>query len=51
VALGRVYKRNDIWWVAFSYHGKEYRRSANTKSKRQAEQVLAFFLFPSDDRA
>src|SRR5438477_3088405 len=42
--LGRVYKRNELWWIAFSYKSKEYRKSANTKSKREAEGVLAHYL-------
>ncbi len=41
---GRVYKRSDIFWIAFSHKGKEYRRSAKTESKREAESVLSFYL-------
>ena len=44
---GRVYRRPEpdgICWIAFSYRGKEYRHSAKTYSKREAEKVLAHYL-------
>ncbi len=41
---GRVFKRGDIYWVAFYAKGKEYRASAKTESKREAESVLSFYL-------
>jgi integrase len=44
MALGRVFKRGEIYHIAFSYKGREYRRSANTKSKREAESILAYWL-------
>ena len=44
MALGRVWKRGEVYHIAFSHKGKEYRRSANTKSKREAEHILAFWL-------
>ena len=25
---GRVYKRNEVWWISFYDRGKEYRTSA-----------------------
>jgi len=37
---GAVYLRGKIWWVRFSWHGKEYRESAETADKRKAEKLL-----------
>jgi hypothetical protein len=41
---GRVFKRGDIYWIAFYSKSKEYRRSAKTDSKRDAEKVLSHYL-------
>lgn len=41
---GRVYKRGEIYWIAFYCKGKEYRTSAKTEKKRRAEELLAFYL-------
>src|SRR4051812_11066619 len=41
---GRVFKRGETYHIAFSYQGVEYRKSALTDKKRDAEQVLAFYL-------
>ena len=41
---GRVFQRGDIYWIAFYSTGKEYRTSAKTKKKRDAEKPLAFYL-------
>jgi integrase len=41
---GRTFKRGDIWWIAFSHKGKEYRHSAKTESRREAESVLVHYL-------
>lgn len=41
---GRVFKRGSIYWCAFSHHGKEYRHSCKTESKREAESVLSHYL-------
>lgn len=41
---GRVFKRGEIYWIAFSHKGKEYRHSAKTESKREADSVLSFYL-------
>ena len=41
---GRVFKRGDIYWIAFYSKGQEYRTSAKTESKREAEKVLAHYL-------
>ena len=42
--LGRVFKRGDIWWVAFSCKGKEYRRSAKSLRKSDAQTLLRKYL-------
>ena len=41
---GRVFQRGDIYWIAFYCKGKEYRTSAKTIKKREAEHLLAFYL-------
>src|SRR5215813_2474437 len=41
---GRVFKRNEVYWIAFYCRGKEYRTSAKTARKRKAEELLAFYL-------
>ena len=42
--LGRVFKRGDIWWVAFFCKGKEYRRSAKSLRKSDAQTLLRKYL-------
>jgi len=41
---GRVWKRGETYHIAFSYKGTEYRKSALTNKKREAENLLAFYL-------
>ena len=41
---GRVFKRNNIYWIGFSHRGKEYRKSSKSKKKREAERILAYYL-------
>jgi integrase len=41
---GRVFMRGDIYWIAFYCKGREYRTSAKTTKKREAETILAFYL-------
>jgi hypothetical protein len=41
---GRVFKRGNIYWLAFYCKGEEYRTSAKTESKREAEKVLSHYL-------
>src|SRR5690348_10085308 len=41
---GRVFKRGETYHIAFSYQGKEYRKSALTDKKRKAEDLLSFYL-------
>ena len=37
---GRVFKRGEIYWVAFYCKGVEFRTSAKTDKKREAENLL-----------
>lgn len=41
---GRVFRRGNIYWIALYSKGKEYRTSAKTVRKREAEKLLAFYL-------
>ncbi len=41
---GRVWKRGKTYWIPFGYQGLEYRHSAKTESKREAEKLLAYYL-------
>ena len=41
---GRVFLRSETYWIAFSYKGKEYRKSAKTDKKREADKLLAYYL-------
>jgi integrase len=41
---GRVFLRGSTYWLAFSHKGKEYRKSAKTDKKREAEGVLSHYL-------
>jgi hypothetical protein len=41
---GSVYKRNDIWWIAFYFKGKQIRTSSKSVRKRDAEKLLAMYL-------
>jgi len=35
-----LFKREKVWWMRFSYNGKQVRRSCETTSKKLAEQIL-----------
>lgn len=41
---GRVWKRGETYHIAFYCKGKEYRTSAKTNKKREAENLLSFYL-------
>lgn len=34
-------KRNNVWWMSLTYHGRQVRRSTGTSDKRLAESILA----------
>ncbi len=35
-----LFKRGSVWWMRFSYNGKQVRRSCETTSKKLAEEIL-----------
>ena len=41
---GRVFKRGGTYHIGFSFQGVEYRKSALTRSKRQAQETLNFYF-------
>jgi integrase len=41
--MGRIFQRGDVWWIAYSHRGKEYRESTNatgTKGEALAGKLL-----------
>lgn len=38
--LGRVFKRGSVYWIAYSYRGKEFRESSHSESEAQAHRLL-----------
>lgn len=36
-----LYKRDEVWWISFSYKGSQFRRSTETQDKRLAEKIYA----------
>lgn len=34
-----LYKRGQVWWMAFVYKGKRYRESTNTTARKQAQRL------------
>ena len=36
-----VYKRGAVYWISYSYKSKQYRESAHTSKKEEAEELLA----------
>jgi hypothetical protein len=32
--LGRIFRRGEVWWIAYSHRGKEYRESTKTSGSR-----------------
>jgi hypothetical protein len=36
-----IYKRGDIYWISYSYQGKQYRESTGTDNKYFARDLLA----------
>lgn len=41
--MAGVFKRGQTWWLRFTVNGKQVRRSAETRNKREAEALLAKF--------
>lgn len=57
--MGRIFKRGPIYWIAYSYRGKEHRESARSESERQARKLLkkrigetsaGTFIGPNEER-
>ena len=38
--FGRTFKRGSIWWIAYSYRGKEHRESAKSPREIDAKRLL-----------
>lgn len=38
--MGRVFQRGSVWWVAYSYRGKEFRESSNSERVSEARKLL-----------
>lgn len=38
--LGRIFKRGDIYWIAYSHRGKEFRESAKSTKESDARRLL-----------
>jgi len=34
-----LYKRGQVWWMAFTYRGKQYRKSTQTESRKLAKEI------------
>ena len=41
---GSVYQRGELYWIKFYYKGKKYEKSAKTTRKREAQDLLAFYM-------
>ena len=37
---GRVFRRGEIWWVAYYHDGREYRESSKSRDRREAVRLL-----------
>jgi integrase/recombinase XerD len=42
--MATVYKRGNTYWIRFTSHGQEVRKSAKTTSKAVAQRYLAEML-------
>ena len=38
--MGRIFKRGPVYWIAYSYRGKEYRESSRSETESQARKLL-----------
>ena len=34
-----LYERGEVWWMRFSYQGKQVRRSTETRDKKLAKRI------------
>src|SRR5215470_14103905 len=41
---GSVYQRGEIYWIKLYCRGKKYEKSAKTNRKREAQDLLAFYM-------
>ncbi|MBF6571262.1 MAG: tyrosine-type recombinase/integrase [Candidatus Binataceae bacterium] len=57
--MGRIFKRGPVYWIAYSYRGKEHRESARSESESQARKLLkkrigetsaGTFIGPNEER-
>ncbi len=35
-----LYKRGSVWWMRFTYQGKQYRQPTETEDKKLAQRIL-----------
>ena len=35
-----LYKRGSVWWMRFTYQGKQHRQSTETEDKKVAQRIL-----------
>jgi integrase len=38
--MGRIFKRGPVYWIAYSYRGKEHRESSHSDNESQARKLL-----------
>jgi hypothetical protein len=38
--MGRVFRGEPGWWIAYCHHGKEYRESARSEKEGDAKRLL-----------
>ncbi len=38
--IGRIYRRNDVWWIDYSFRGKRRRESSGSMLKGDATKLL-----------
>src|SRR5271156_2654744 len=57
--MGRIFKRGPVYWIAYSYRGKEHRESSHSDSESQARKLLkkrigetsaGTFIGPNEER-
>ena len=37
---GRIFKRESVWWIDFSFRGQRHRESSGSSRKKDAQQLL-----------